>query len=282
MKKIVITAPTSVVSKNYIRHIKDKYEVITVGRRESDIVFDFARDHELELPNKVETIVHFAGVIYENSPRDICEMINTNVGGLIKIADAAKRCGVGQIIYISSINATLSENSPYYGYYSMTKRHGEEAIRFFGQKEGIDVCVIRPSQIFGPDPDYGKVQAFLYLMIRNALDNNPILIYGNKDPLRNYIYADNLFSIIDEAIERKSISTIDAISPENITIYEMARTIVRVADSSSEILFLKNKPDIEDNSFVTNSNYFTIWKLPFVNFESAIKKTIQGVKMVGV
>ena len=150
------------------------------------------------------------------------------------------------------------------------------------KKEGLKLCIIRPSQIFGFNPDYGKTQPLLYLMIKNALENRAITVYGNKDVLRNYIYADNLFRIIDEAVERQSEDIINAISPENISLSNVAKLIIDVMGSSSEIVFLKDKPDMEDNAFYTEVNYFEKWNVPFVPFEDAMEQVVKGFTEGGI
>lgn len=281
-KKIIITAPTSVVARNYIKYLDNKYDLVTVGRKNSDIIFDFAKDEQLHIPDGADAVIHFAGVMHANSPEEICEMVNTNIAGLVKVCAAAKRSKAKQIIYISSINATLFENSLYYGYYSLTKKQGEELAALYCKKEGLKLCIIRPSQIFGPNPDYGKTQPLLYLMIKNALENRAITVYGNKDVLRNYIYADNLFRIIDEAVERQSEDIINAISSENISLSNVAKLIIDVMGSSSEIVFLKDKPDMEDNAFYTEVNYFEKWNVPFVPFEDAMEQVVKGFTQGGI
>lgn len=275
-KKMIITAPTSVVARNYIKHLDNRVDLVTVGRKNSDIIFDFAKDEQLHIPDKADAIIHFAGKLYADNPAEICEMINTNVAGLIKVCEAAKRYGVKQIIYISSISATLPKNSPYYGYYSLTKKQGEDLADLYCKQEELKLCIIRPGQIFGSDPDYGRTQPLLYFMIKNAVENKPITFYGSKDVLRNYIYADNLFSIIDEAIIRKSADTIEAISPENISLTNMAKIIIGALGSSSEIVFLKDKPDMQDNAFTTNFNCFEKWNVPYLSLDEAIRKTVRG------
>lgn len=274
-KKIIVTAPTSVIAQNYVKYLDNKYDLVTVGRRNSDIVFDFAKDEWLNIPDGADALIHFAGMMYANSFEEICEMVNTNVAGLIKVCAAAKRYRAKQIIYISSISATLFEDSLYYGYYSLTKKQGEELAALYCKKEGLKLCIIRPSQIFGPNPDYGKTQPLLYLMIKSALENKPVTIYGKKDVLRNYIYADNLFRIIDEAMERQSEDIINAISPENISLSDAAKIIIDVMGSSSEIVFLKDKPDMEDNAFYADLNYFERWHVPFVPFEEAMEQVVK-------
>lgn len=274
-KKIIITAPTSIVARNYIKYLDNRVDLITVGRQNSDIIFDFAKDKQLHIPDGSDAIIHFAGMLFADNPAEICEMINTNVAGLIKVCEAAKRNGVKQIIYISSISATLPKNSLYYGYYSLTKKQGEEMADLYCKKEGLKLCIIRPSQIFGSDLDYGRAQPLLYLMIKNAMENKPVTIYGRKDALRNYIYAENLFRIIDEAVERQSMDVIDVISPENISLTDTAKAIIDISGSTSEIVFIKNKPDLEDNDFYTDFNCFEKWNVPFISFEEGVKQTLR-------
>ncbi len=281
-KKIIITAPTSVIAENFIKYLNNKYDLVTVGRRNSDIIFDFAKDEQLYIPDGADAVIHFAGMMYANNLKEICEMINVNIAGLIKVCAAAKHYRTKQIIYISSINATLFEKSLYYGYYSLTKKQGEELAALYCKKEGLRLCIIRPSQIFGPDPAYGKVQPLLYLMIKSALGNKPITIYGNKDVLRNYIYADNLFQIIDEAVERQAEDFVNAISPDNLSLSDMAKIIIEATGSSSKIVFLKDKPDMEDNDFYADLNYFEKWNVPFVPFEEAIEQVVKRFTAGGI
>lgn len=271
IRKLVITAPTSVVSRNFIQYLGGRYDVVTVGRRDSDIPFDFSKDQSLCLPEYADSVIHFAGQLRAGTAEEICEMVNTNVSGVIKLCEAAKRYHAAQVILISTINTTLPVQSPYYSYYCMTKSGGEEAAKLYCRKEGVNLCIIRPSQIFGLDLDYGRTQPLLYSMIRNAAQNKPITIYGNHDALRNYIYADNVFRVIHEAVIRRSTDIIDVIGSPNIKLGDAARTIIDCFKSSSEIIFLKDQQNMEDNAFYTDCNYFDKWGLPFVSFEEAVQ-----------
>ena len=42
-KKIIITAPTSVIAENFIKYLNNKYDLVTVGRRNSDIILTSQR-----------------------------------------------------------------------------------------------------------------------------------------------------------------------------------------------------------------------------------------------
>ena len=56
-KKIIITAPTSVVARNYIKYLDNRYDLVTVGRKNSDIIFDFAKDEQLCIPDGADAVI---------------------------------------------------------------------------------------------------------------------------------------------------------------------------------------------------------------------------------
>ena len=271
-EKIVVTAPTSILAKNFIRSTEDQYDIITLGRRESDIRYDFCNREKLSLPEGVSSIVHFAGILRDVDDKEILNMVDVNVRGILEICKAAKESKIGHVINVSSINATLSKESPHYGYYSLTKRQGEEIANLFCKIKNIRLCNIRPSQVFGCDKDYSKRQPLFYLMINNAKSGKDICIYGKNDAIRNYIYSDNLFNLIKKVIEEKHEGTIDAIDEHNYKLSDVAKMIINAYKCKSKIRFLQDKPDLNDNGFYTDRNFFMEWNIPFVDLSDAITK----------
>ncbi len=273
-RKLLVSAPTSAVGGNFIKYLGDRYKVVTVGRRESDIIFDFARDTNLKIPGDIDAIVHFAAASDSSSDAAIMEMIQTNIAGVLKVCMAAKRYGVGFVVCISSISAAYPETSEFYSFYSLTKKQMEETAKLYCKKNNIKLCIIRPGQIFGEGYGYEKNQPMLYTMIRNAMENKQISIYGTHDAIRNYIFADNLFKLVEEVIERQAEEMIDAIDPQNYRLSEVAEIIIDKFKSSSEIVFCEEKPDIQDLPVISKpdemENFFLKWKVPFIGFEKAM------------
>lgn len=111
--KIAVTAPTSVVAGNYIKHIESRYDVVTIGRRNSDIIFDFSKDDELEIAGDVDAVIHFAGALHASCAKDVYGMINTNVCGIIKVCDVAKRHGAKQGVHIFGCRNRCRERTPF-------------------------------------------------------------------------------------------------------------------------------------------------------------------------
>lgn len=273
-RKLLVSAPTSAVGGNFIKYLGDRHKIVTVGRRESDIIFDFAKDTDLKLPGDIDAIVHFAAASDSSSDAAIMEMIQTNIAGVLKVCMAAKRYGVGLVVCISSISAIYPETSEFYNFYSLTKKQMEEAAKLYCKNNNIKLCIIRPGQIFGEGCGYEKNQPMLYTMIQRAVENQQICIYGKHDAIRNYIFADNLFKLIEAAIERKAEGVIEAMDPQNYRISEVAKIIIDTFKSSSEIAFCEEKPDIRDLPVISTNereNFFDKWKIPFIGFEKAME-----------
>lgn len=135
MKKIGVVAPTSVVASNYIAHIEGKFQYVTIGRRCSDIIFDIANDDNLLIQYDIDSVIYFAGVLFAKTGTDVCDMIDVNISGVIKVCEAVKKTKGCHLIFVSSINATLNDDSQYYSYYSLTKKCGEEIVKLFCKKQ---------------------------------------------------------------------------------------------------------------------------------------------------
>ncbi len=278
MKKIAVTAPTSVVGSNFIKYVEDKFEIVTVGWRESDIFCDFSKDDRLLLPVGVESVVHIAGILCAENDNEVLNMMHTNVIGTLKLCIAAKESGVKHVVFISSVNAGLTQNSPYYSYYAMSKKQAEEAARLYCKKNDIALCIIRPGQIFGVDWSFSKTQPLLYHMIKSAIENKPINIYGRHDALRNYIFADNLFRIIQYTVDNLMDTDINVIDRKNYLLSEAAEIIINACQSRSTIHFLENEADMADNPFYDEIDIFSKWNIPFTGFPDAMKQIAECYK----
>lgn len=278
MEKVIVVAPTSVLARNFIKVIRKYHDVITVGRNDCDITWDLSDDDIKPLPVTAKAIVSFAGVLVASNDMDYLRMIDINSMGALRLAIAAKKSGIDKYIYISSINALLSEESDYYGYYSISKKYAEDLLKKYCADNNIELTIIRPSQIFGIDEGYGKTQNLLYSVIDKAKRNENIVFYGSKDSLRNYVYDENVINLIVRAIKVQGNHTIDAIDMRNYKLSEMANIICDIYESSSEVTFDVNQNDMSDNGFICSKNYFSEWDIPFISFRQAVENIKQSKK----
>jgi len=140
-------------------------------------------------------VLHFAGIpdparARENPVRAIRE----NAGTTVNLLEACSRFGAG-LIYPSTIR-TAVEPPP--DVYALSKRLGENAARL----HPAPATVVRLTSVFGPgqvawEGATGAIARFA----GNALEGRPIVIEGNPERTRDFVYVDDVVPAL-EAIVR--------------------------------------------------------------------------------
>jgi nucleoside-diphosphate-sugar epimerase len=130
--------------------------------------------------------------------------------------------------------------------YAVSKLATEHLAHNYWKQFQLPTCSIRPFNIYGPGQvGEGAVHAFVV----RALEGKPIQIHNEGDQIRAWCYIDDIVESIllaltkDEAVGQ----SFNIGNPRStITIYQLARLIVRLTGSSSPIEFVKwDFPDVE-------------------------------------
>ena len=130
--------------------------------------------------------------------------------------------------------------------YAVSKLATEHLAHNYWKQFGLPTCAIRPFNIYGPGQvGEGAVHAFVV----RALRNEPITIHNEGDQIRAWCFIDDIvdaivLSLVREEAVGESFNIGNARS--SITIYQLARLIVRLAGSTSSIDFVPwDFPDVE-------------------------------------
>ena len=130
--------------------------------------------------------------------------------------------------------------------YAISKLAGEHLSHGYYKEYKLPVTTIRPFNIYGP----GQIgEGAVSIMIRKALQDEDILIFGDGTQIRSWCYVDDiveaLVQILDKPIaigESFNIGNVKA----TVTIYGLAQMICRLLNSKSNIVFTHPLPaDIE-------------------------------------
>lgn len=271
--KVALVGATSSISKALIPLFKDKAEIITLGRKDADIIIDLNNySEQISLGRNIDVLVHtsahFGGVNFEA----ITEALMVNVQGTLKMMHAANVAGVKHFVYISSIYSYLRQSSNLYNIYSVTKRCSEEVLQLYCKDKDIKLTIIRPSQIYGNFESNKINQPFFYSILQKVKNNQEVVFYGTHDPVRNFIHIDDVAEIIYRVVERGIEGDFDCVFKENITFTDIVRAAKSVLKTNSRILFDDSKPDIEDNVIEINTSlYDLIDYYPKITIEEGIK-----------
>jgi nucleoside-diphosphate-sugar epimerase len=268
---VLITGGTSSVAQSLIPILSKSCNVITAGRRNCDIEMDLK--NTISFPANIDTVIHTAAYFKSKSDIEIYESENINVLGTLKVCQAALHAGVKHLIFISSMYATVSENSDNYNMYSISKKHAEELAKFYCLKNSIALSILRPSQLYGIGNNFYIHQPFFYKILDNIENNRDVYFYGSNDPIRNYLYIDDLSKIINEVVLKKTEGTFSCCYPSDVTYSQIAKAAIKVYNSSSTIHFVSDKPDIADNIFIKDDTLYKILNLyPDIDIENGISK----------
>ncbi len=130
--------------------------------------------------------------------------------------------------------------------YAVSKLATEHLAHNYWKQHGLPTCSIRPFNIYGPGQvGEGAVHAF----VLRALGGEPLRIHNEGDQIRSWCFIDDIIDGIMLALERDEAvgQAFNIGNPRStVTIYQLARLIVRLAASDSPIELVPwDFPDVE-------------------------------------
>ena len=234
MGKIVIFGATGTVGVYTSLKLKeDGYDIITVGRRNSDNGFfgDYSipytsvnivnKEEFINLPQKdVDCIIHYAGAMPARmegyNPQ---EYIDTIITGTLNVLEYARRAGAKKIIFTQSISdcfwmvkdatpvpADIWRKFPLnndHSVYVIAKNAAVDLIEHYYYKYGIKRFILRLPTIYlyHPNPFYyvngEKREMYYRQFIDKALKGEPIEIWGNAKKVKEIVYVKDFVQIVE-------------------------------------------------------------------------------------
>lgn len=128
--------------------------------------------------------------------------------------------------------------------YDESKRLSEALGVAYHRNHDVDVRTIRIFNTYGPRmrPDDGRV---IPNFITQALNDQPITVHGDGSQTRSFTYVDDLIQAFRTYMRTDGLDgeVINVGSQKEITILELAETILETMDTDSEITHLKRPED---------------------------------------
>ena len=156
-----------------------------------------------------DAIVNFAAETHvDRSILGATDFIDTNVTGVHVLLEAARASGA-RLVHVSTDEVygdvppgtssveddALRPSSPY----SASKAGGDLQVLAAVRTHGVDAAVTRGSNTYGPRQYPEKV---LPLFITNALDGEPLPVYGDGNQIRDWLYVDDHCAGIELVLRR--------------------------------------------------------------------------------
>ena len=161
------------------------------------------------------------------------------------------------------------------GVYDEAKRYAEALTMAYHRQQGVDTAIVRIFNTYGPRMrarDGRAIPTFL----RQALQDQPLTVFGEGDQTRSFCYVDDLIRGIVALAESDAHLPVNVGNPDEFTLLELAKTVIEVTESRSEIVYeplptddpQQRKPDI------TRAGDLLGWK-PEVALEDGLRRTIE-------
>ena len=253
--------------------------------------FKFVK-HDINIPLtfNAEFIVNLAcpasPIHYQMNPVDT---IKTNVLGSINLLEQATKIGVPILQASTSEVYGDPEISPqhegYYGNvnpigprscYDEGKRCAEALFFDYNRQYNTSIKIIRIFNTYGPRmrPDDGRV---ISNFICQALSDSPLTIYDQGSQTRSFCYVDDLVDAIYRMIkiDNSFKGPINLGNPEEISIEHVAKKIIELTNSNSELIY-KDLPDDDPKQRkpdISLAKRKLDWK-PSISLENGLKNTI--------
>jgi dTDP-glucose 4,6-dehydratase len=127
--------------------------------------------------------------------------------------------------------------------YDEAKRFSEACTMAYHRERGVDTRIIRIFNTYGPrmDPYDGRV---VINFIRQALNNEPITVFGEGQQTRSLCYVSDLVRGINMTMEADFHEPINLGNPDEVTILQIAKEVASlIAGTTSKIVFMPMPPD---------------------------------------
>jgi len=122
------------------------------------------------------------------------------------------------------------------GVYDEAKRYAEALTMAYHRQQGVDTAVVRIFNTYGPRmrPHDGRA---IPTFMRQALTDKPVTVFGDGSQTRSFCYVDDLIRGLVLLAESEVHEPVNVGNPDEMSLLEMARLIVELTESRSEILF---------------------------------------------
>lgn len=161
------------------------------------------------------------------------------------------------------------------GVYDEGKRFAEALTMAYHRKHGLDTTIVRIFNTFGPSMRLSDGRAVPEFMTA-ALQGRPLLVHGDGSQTRSLCYVDDLIDGIVLLAESEHHGPMNVGNPEEVSVLELAKLIIEVTNSTSDIEFGPRPVDDPNvrRPDITLATSVLGWE-PKVRLEDGLRRTAE-------
>lgn len=266
MRKCLVIGGAGFVGTNLSRNLAGKgYDVTICDRVEETMLSSriqnckyiklnyFRKQIEDDLLRQQDMVVLLISSVNPDSSMTnpkIC--YDKDIIKMIELLEQMRRCEVNRLVFVSSGGTVygnqnvekLREDMLTYpiNHYGIMKLTQEKILLMYNQLYGMDNVIFRLANPYGEGQrkasGVGAVTAFL----QNIMNGEKIYLYGQGEPVRDYIHIDDAVEMMRLCLEKRSAGSKEALynvgTGEGNSILEVMRMAERIAGRKADVVYL--------------------------------------------
>lgn len=249
------------------------------------------QDH-IEVDEKVDYVFHLASaaspVAYTENP---VNTLKAGSLGTINTLGLARKHGAEYFLASTSEvygdPLITPQNEEYWGnvnpngersMYDEAKRFAEAATATYARSYDIKTKIIRIFNTYGPNMQLNDGRVVTNLIVQ-ALNDQDLTIYGDGSQTRSFSYVSDTVAGIIAMMESNHYEVFNIGNPYEMTVKELAETILKLTNSKSEIIYkpLPNDDPKQRRPDISKAKEKLNWE-PKVDLETGLNTTIEWIK----
>jgi len=296
--KVLIFGSTGLVGSSVFKilNTKSSYKEIVASTRKDTNLFDYEETFNCINEVKPDIVINAAakvgGILANNTLRSefIIEnlKINLNILESLKLLPNIKLINLGSsCIYPLDAKNPIKEeyvmtgsleptNSPY----AMAKLTAIEIGDALAKQYGTKIVNLMPTNLYGPNDNFSEneshvIPGLIARMHKAKLKKDDTFnIWGTGEPLREFLYAEDLAEAIDFVIQNDiNEKLLNVGSGKEITIKNLAKLIKEIVGFEGKLNFDSSKPDGNPRKLLDSSKLFNLGWEPKIELNIGLDTT---------
>lgn len=246
------------------------------------------------VPGHVDMVLHFASpaspVDFERIPIQILKVGSLGTHNALGLAKAkSARFFIASTSEVYGDPLVHPQPETYWGnvnpigprgVYDEAKRFAEAMTMAYHRHHGLDVRIVRIFNTYGPRmrPDDGRAVSNF---IVQALRGEPVTIYGDGSQTRSFCYVDDEVAGFLALLDSDIVGPVNIGNPVEFTVEELAKVVLEVTGSSSELVRLPLPVDdpAQRQPDITRARELLGWQ-PAIDLHTGITRTVEHFRQV--
>ncbi len=168
------------------------------------------------------------------------------------------------------------------GVYDEAKRFAEAMVMAYHRVHGLDARIVRIFNTYGPRMRLTDGRA-IPTFVRQALRHEPLTVFGDGSQTRSFTYVSDLVEGIWALMQAPVNEPVNIGNPREMTLLQLAKQIVQMSGSRSEIVFRPlptDDPKVRQPD-ITKARRLLGWE-PKIEVEEGLRRTIDWCRRLVV